>query len=314
MTISISSGVGSLSTDEVRLSRIMDQLSNEDQGYNDLRVDLDAVLRKKGGRWYPFIPRFFIRYLKRVVHQDGLNKILREAGDKQGLSFIHDALINQLGIEIELVHPENIPGEGRFIVASNHPLGGLDGMALMHAVGSRRSDIQFLANDILLELKPLAPLFAPVNKIGRNSRESIALLDTLYASDQLILIFPAGLVSRRQRGRIADLEWKKSFISKAIQHKRDVVPVYIEGRNSDFFYRLANIRKLLRIKANIEMLYLVDELFRQQNQTIRIHFGKPVSWTRFTDGQSHYDWAQQMKALVYRLAEGVDAEPQSSPE
>jgi putative hemolysin len=277
---------------------------SDDASVHALRIDVDAVFRKKGKGIYPFIPKFLIRYLERVVHQDEINDALPRLAHLEGLDFIEEVLKSELGILVDIVNPENIPGEGRFIVVSNHPLGGLDGMALMHVIGQKRRDLQFVSNDILMELKPIASLFAPVNKHGRNTREYVMLLDALYAGDQVVLVFPAGLVSRRSKGRIADLEWKKSFVAKAIQHKRDIVPVYIEGRNSDFFYNLANWRKRLGIKANIEMLYLADELFMQKNQTIRMHFGRPVSWRSFTGDLSHLQWAQQLKAHVYKLAQG----------
>lgn len=281
--------------------------SNRESGdlpADDLRVDVDAVFRKKGRAIYPFIPRFLINYIKRVIHQDEINDIVPRLSHLEGLAFIEEALAREFGITMEVVNPEYIQPEGRVIVVSNHPLGGLDGMALMHVIGKVRQDIQFIVNDILLELKPLSSLFAPVNKHGRNTREAIMLLDRLYAGEQLVIIFPAGLVSRRRKGVIADLEWKKSFISKAIQYKRDIIPVYIEGRNSDFFYNLANWRKRLAIKSNIEMLYLPDELFKQRNKTIRIHVGPPVPWQTFTPDRSQQEWAHQLRQHVYRLADG----------
>lgn len=284
----------------------MDQASQNEVGSQGLRVDVDEVFRKKGGAIYPFIPKFIINYLKRIVHQDEINATLPRLAEKKGLEFIDAVLFGELGMTVQVANPEGIPTEGRYVVVSNHPLGGLDGMAIMHVLGKNRSDLQFISNDILLELKPLSGLFAPVNKHGRNSKEAVATLDALYASDQVVLIFPAGLVSRRQKGRIEDLEWKKSFITKSIQHKRDIIPVHIEGRNSDFFYNLANWRKRLRIKSNIEMLYLADEMFKQRNNTIRLRFGKPVSYLSFTREKSHLEWAQLMKRHVYNIHNGID--------
>lgn len=272
---------------------------------DDVYVDVDKVLRQKAKKIYPLIPGFLIRYLKRVVHQEEINKAIPHYYHLNGLAFI-DAILNEyFGVEIEVVHPENIPGPGRFIVASNHPLGGLDGMALMHVIGKSRPDLKFLANDILMEIKNLECLFVAVNKHGRNSHESVRIMESLFASDELVLIFPAGLVSRRQKGSvIADLEWKKSFVTKAVQHKRDIIPVHIAGRNSGFFYNLANWRKRLGIKMNLEMLYLADEMYGQQDKKIRITFGKPVSHTVFTRSRTHYEWAQMMRQHVYGLPEG----------
>ncbi len=270
-------------------------------------IDVAKVLRSKAGKMHKFIPRALIRWLERTVHQDEINESLLKMKDLRGLDFVESALIDKFGLEIEVVHPENIPVSGRFIVAANHPLGGLDGMALMHVIGKKRGDIKFISNDILMELHNLRELFIAVNKHGRTNIDMVRNFEACMASDMLIMVFPAGLVSRRTGGRIMDLEWKKTFITKAIQHKRDVIPVYIEGRNSNFFYNLANWRKRLGIGINLEMLYLPDEMFRQQNKKLRIIFGKAIPYTAFTGDLSHRMWAKEVKRHVYALPEGCSA-------
>ena len=267
-------------------------------------VNVDKVLRSKAGKIYKFIPRAIVRWLERTVHQDEINEALKEMKDLRGLDFVEAALIDRFGLEIEVVNQENIPETGRYIVASNHPLGGLDGMALMHVIGKKRSDIKFISNDILMELHSLKELFIAVNKHGRTNIEMVKNFEACMASDMLILVFPAGLVSRRTGGRILDLEWKKTFVTKAIQHKRDVIPVYIEGRNSNFFYNLANWRKRFGIGINLEMLYLPDEMFRQQNKKLRIIFGKAIPYSAFTGELSPRQWAQEVKKHVYTLPDG----------
>ncbi len=269
-------------------------------------IDVEKVLRSKAGAAYPFIPGPLVRYLKRIVHQDEINQVLLELKDHDGLSFIESILIDKFGLDIVAENLHHLPARGRYIVASNHPLGGLDGMALMHVIGKKRQDIKFLANDILLELRNLKELFVPVDKHGRHNVEFVRALEASFASDDLILIFPAGLVSRKQGNEIRDLDWKKTFITKAIRHQRDVIPVYIEGRNSAFFYNLARWRKRLGIGFNLEMLYLPDEMFRQQEKKLRIIFGKPVPYTTFTKKYTHHEWAQKMKDHVYRLPGGAD--------
>lgn len=265
-------------------------------------VDVDEVFRKKGGRLYPLIPRFLIRYLRRTIHEDEVNEALNKYEDRMGVDFLEAILTERFTPEIEVVNPENIPLTGRYIVAANHPLGGLDGMALMYVIGKKRKDLKFIINDILMELKNLRELFVPVNKHGRNSSESVKIIEELYASDSLVMIFPAGLVSRKQgKGLIKDLDWKKSFITKAIRHKRDIIPVHIEGRNSEFFYNLARWRKRLGLKANIEMLYLPDEMFKQSDKKITITFGKPIPYTFFSKEKNHQEWAQWVKEKVYQL-------------
>lgn len=267
-------------------------------------IDIDQVFRNKGGNLYAVIPKFLIRYLKKTIHEDKINELLTRFEDRMGLDFLEGILNEYFTVDIEVVNEENIPADGRYIIASNHPLGGMDGMALMHVIGKKRPDIKFIVNDILLELKNLQQLFVPVNKLGRNSSESVRVIEALYESDDLVLIFPAGLVSRKQKGGIIkDLDWKKSFISKAIRHKRDIIPVYIEGRNSAFFYNLSRWRKRLGIRANIEMLYLPDEMFKQIDKKMTITFGKPIPYTFFTKSKTHDQWAQWVKEKVYSMSE-----------
>jgi 1-acyl-sn-glycerol-3-phosphate acyltransferase len=270
-------------------------------------IDIDSVFKNKGGKLYPIIPRFLISYLKRIVHQDQLNEALNRYEDKMGLDFIDSILTDYFTIDIEVKNEENIPLHGRYIIVSNHPLGGLDGMALMHVIGKKRKDIKFIINDILMELKNLQPLWVPVNKHGKNRTEGVQVIDKLYESDDLVLIFPAGLVSRKQKdGSIKDLEWKKSFITKAIRHKRDIIPVYIEGKNSRFFYNLSQFRKWIGLKLNLEMLYLPDEMFKQANKKMIIHFGKPIPYTFFSQEKNHHQWAQWVKEHVYTMTKEAE--------
>jgi putative hemolysin len=200
---------------------------------------------------------------------------------------------------VEVVRKENIPVKESAIFASNHPLGGLDGMAFIKAVGEVRPDVRFIVNDILRNLKNFDEIFVGVNKMGGSSRDALKTIEDVYASPTAILIFPAGLVSRKTDKGIRDLEWSKSFISKALKYNKPVVPVFIEGQNRPFFYNLAKWRKRLGIKRNIEMLYLPDEMFRQAGKTIRIYFGKPVPPSVFTSEYSEKEWAHKLKEYIY---------------
>ncbi|MBS4035795.1 MAG: 1-acyl-sn-glycerol-3-phosphate acyltransferase [Ignavibacterium sp.] len=271
--------------------------------YHDF-INIDREFRKKSGKVYPFIPKFIIRYLEKKVHQEKLNYALHVYKDKLDFDFLDVVLNDEFGLNIQVANPENIPSSGRYIIASNHPLGGLDGMALMYVIGQKRKDLKFIVNDLLTGLVNLVGLFAPINKHGKTSSEGIRMIEELYESEELVLIFPAGLVSRKQKGGIKDLEWKKSFIAKSIQHKRDIIPVHIDGQNSKFFYNLARLRKFLGIKTNIEMFLLPDEMFKQENKIINIKFGKPIPYTTFTKEYSHIEWAQIVKEHVYKMNDG----------
>jgi 1-acyl-sn-glycerol-3-phosphate acyltransferase len=270
------------------------------------QIDIKNVIRSKNPKLLKIIPGFIIKYIKRVIHEDEINIALERYKDAEGLDFV-DGILKEFGARINVINPENIPYNGRYFLASNHPLGGLDGLALMHVTGKIRKDIVFPVNDLLLYLKNLKPLFIPINKHGKNT-ENIKILEDTFASDILILYFPAGLCSRKQKGKILDLEWKNTFIKKALQHKRDIIPVHIDGRNSNFFYNLANFRKRIGIKANIEMFYLVDEMFRQFEKTINITFGKPIPYSTFDNRMKSKEWAGKVKQHVYDLTINKDAE------
>ena len=265
----------------------------------DSFLDLERVIDNKNPGLLRILPLFVLNYLKKVIHQDDLNEIARNNHDLYGLDFL-DACLKGFGVKIKYNGLENIPATGRWIVASNHPLGGLDGMALMWVMGKIRKDIVFPVNDLLMNIKNLRGLFIPINKHGSNTGNA-RLIDETFASDKAMLFFPAGLCSRKQKDGICDLEWKKSFITKARAHKRDIVPCYINGRNSDWFYNLARIRTFFGIKANIEMLYLVDEMFKQRDKEIVITFGKPISYTIFDKKKTDLSWAQILKTHVYSL-------------
>ncbi len=263
-------------------------------------VDLEKIFHDKNPRLAQLIPRFIFTLLRKVIHEDEVNEFINDNKDKHDFDWLREGL-KKFKVKIVSSGEEHVPLTGGFIIAGNHPLGGLDALALLDVISHRRKDIKFIVNDILLQLKNLSGLFIGVNKHGKNAQESLAAIDALYSSQQGVLIFPAGLVSRKQNGQIKDLEWKKSFITKAKKHKRNVIPVHIEGKNTKRFYHLANWRKRLGIKANIEMLFLVDEMFKQENQTITITFGKPIHYSTFDSSKSDIEWAQWVKEKVYRL-------------
>lgn len=265
------------------------------------QIDLKQVLKQKAPSAARKIPGFVVNYLIRTVHQDELNDILRRYHDKDGVAFMQE-LIGYFDLNLELVNAENIPAEGRYIFASNHPLGGLDGICLSAVIGGRfDGKIRYLVNDLLLYLSNLRSIFVPINKHGAQGKKNAGLIEEAYASDNQIVTFPAGLCSRKQDGKIQDTEWKKSFIQKAVEYQRDVIPVFFEGRNSNFFYRLANLRKALGIKMNYEMIYLPDEMFKSKHKTFRIHFGNPIPWQTFDNSRKPAEWAEWVKGIVYNL-------------
>ncbi len=263
-------------------------------------IDIEKVIREKNPSAAKIIPGFVLNYLKKVLHESDINDFIATNGHLRNHEFV-DACMVELGVKVQAKGLENIPLSGGCIIAANHPLGGADGLTLMKAVGERRKDIRFFVNDILLNLQNFGDLFVGVNKHGKNPKENLRLMDEIFASDECVLFFPAGLVSRRQHGIIRDLEWQKSFVAKAIKYNKPIIPAFIDGQNSSFFYNLANWRKKLGIKANIEMLYLVEEMYGQRNKTVDFVFGNAIEPDFFTKDKSHSEWAQHIKETVYKL-------------
>lgn len=263
-------------------------------------LDVEKVLFSKNPSLARVVPGFLVSYLKRIVHQNELNSFLTDYEHCRDAELIGEFL-KRLQITYKVHGEENLPSEGRFIFVSNHPLGGLDGVVFIYEVAKFFPNIKFPVNDILTNIENLSGIFLPVNKHGGQARDAAKLIEDTYASDSQILYFPAGLCSRKIKGKITDLEWHKSFISKAIQHKRDIIPAYFSGRNSNFFYNLANFRKMVGIKGNIEMLYLPDEMFRQKGKEIHLVFGKPVPWQTFDKSKTAPEWAAWVKSESYKL-------------
>ena len=264
-------------------------------------IDIDKVLREKAPKHYKYIPKFVVSYLKRIVHQEELNVFLRESKDKVGVDFLK-ACLEFLDANIVVKGEENLPTEGLYTFVSNHPLGGQDGVALGYVLGSfYKGKVKYMVNDLLMNLQGLAPLCIPINKTGKQAKDFPRMVEAGFASNDQLIMFPAGLCSRRQNGVIRDLDWKKTFIVKSVQAQRDVVPIHFEGRNSNFFYNLANVCKFLGIKINIAMLYLADEMLKNRHKTFTVTIGKPIPWQTFDKSKTPAEWAAYVKDIVYKL-------------
>lgn len=261
-------------------------------------VDVEKILKEKAYKLYRWLPGFAIGWLKRKLHEGEINAAMVKLHNDKGLDFNRKAL-EILEAKVESVNPHLIPTTGNVTIAANHPLGGLDGMALIKAVGDVRNDVHFFVNDVLKNISNYGDVFIAVNKLGAASAGSLRTMEEIFRLGGAVLIFPSGLVSRKIDGHVKDLSWKKSFITQAIDHKRMIQPAYIEGENSKFFYNFAIWRKKLGIKANIEMLFLPDEMFRANKKTIRIHFSKPFSYEILDESRSHKQWADLIYKFIY---------------
>lgn len=267
-------------------------------------VDVDKMLRSKAGDKARYVPRFVISWLKRIIHQDEINEFLSREGDKQGVPWLNDC-VEYLDMRLDIVGASNLPddGDGKcYTFVSNHPLGGADGVALGAILGNRYGGrVKYLVNDLLMNLHGLAPLCIPVNKTGAQGRRFPAMVEAGFKSNDHMIMFPAGLCSRKTDGVVKDLPWSKTFITKSVETQRDVVPIHFGGRNSDFFYNLANLFKRLGIKFNVAMLFLVDEMYKNRHKTFTVKIGKPIPWQTFDRSRTPAQWAAYVQDIVYQL-------------
>lgn len=270
-----------------------------------MTIDINKILEQKMGSKARLVPGFAVNWLKKILHQDEVNEFLDSVADLQGTEWLEEC-IKYLDMTLEIEGKENLPAadDGRlYTFVSNHPLGGEDGVALGALIGRQYNDkFRYLVNDLLMHLPGLAPLCIPINKTGKQSRSFPQMVEAGFASDNHMLMFPAGLCSRRQpSGEIRDLAWKKTFISKSVETHRDVVPIHFSGENSDRFYKIANWCKKLGLKFNVAMLFLVDEMYKNAHKTFRISVGKPIPWQTFDKSKTPTQWAQWVQDKVYEL-------------
>ena len=263
-------------------------------------INIREVFLKKNPQLAKKLPGFVYRYITRIMHIGEINELLANHGTEEGIEFAN-SMVKAFNVHQTLIGVENIPASGRFIFASNHPLGGFDALLILGNLQRLLGDAVTLVNDVLMNIPQLHQIFVPLNKHGGHPKEVIKQLHETYFSNKQILIFPSGFASRKIKGKVQDFRWKKHFIAKAIEYQRDVIPVHVSGHNSNFFYRLANFRTFFRIKWNLEMFYLADETFSHKNHNFTITFGKPIAYKHFDQSKTLDQWAAEVRDIVYRL-------------
>ncbi len=267
-------------------------------------IDIDSILQSKMGAKAKWVPRPLVWWLKRIIHQDQVNAYLWDSRDKVGTEWLEEC-VRYLQMSLKLEGMENLPdkNDGRlYTIVSNHPLGGADGVALGAIIGRHfDSRFRYLVNDLLMNLPGLAPLCIPINKTGKQSRSFPAMVKAGFESENHMLMYPAGICSRRQKdGSIRDIPWTKTFIVKSVEYQRDVVPIHFSGQNSNFFYKLANFSDRY-LPFNLAMLFLVDEMYKNVGKTFEIKIGKPIPWQTFDKSKTPQQWAQYVQDIVYSL-------------
>lgn len=267
-------------------------------------IDIKKILESKMGSKARLVPSPLVNWLKHIVHEDEVNRFLWDSRRLKGVEWLEEC-VRYLDMTLDVQGKENLPdkNDGRlYTFVSNHPLGGIDGVALGSIIGRHYDGrFRYLVNDLLMNLPGLAPVCIPINKTGNQSRNFPAMVEAGFKSDNHMLMFPAGLCSRRRGKEIRDLDWKKTFITKSVETHRDVVPIHFGGQNSDFFYSLANACKAMGIKFNIAMLFLVDEMYKNVHKTFRVSIGEPIPWQTFDKSCTPAQWAAFVREKVYQL-------------
>lgn len=272
-------------------------------------IDIARIIRESDSKVLKSLPRFVISILKKIIREKEMNRILKKYQDLEGYPFL-ERMIEEFDLKLEVTGKENLPETSRCIFAANHPFGVIDGLIITHTVAGKYGSLKAIGNDAFMFVKPLRPYIFAVNVFGTNTKERISALDELYNSDTAITHFPAGEVSRKYHGKIQDCAWQKSFVSKAVAHKRDIVPIHFMGKNSNLFYFVSGFRKLLGIKLTLELILLPHEMFNKKGKTIKVVIGKPIAYQTFDKRHTHQEWTAKVREFTYTL--GTSREKQFS--
>jgi putative hemolysin len=268
-------------------------------------IDIRKAIRSSKSKFVRLLPGFAISAIEKLIRQDYMNTSIHNNRHMEGIPFVN-GILKDWGVNVEIKGSENIPREGRFVFVANHPVGGMDALSFLSAISRFYPDVISPSNDLFNYIPNLHPVILGVNVFGTNTKETVSKLNELFESESQIMIFPAGIVSRRIKGVISDPVWQKTFVTKAVQFRRDIIPVHISGRNSNLFYTVDRVRKFLGIKLSVEIILLPREMHKQNNSTVTLTIGKPVAWQTLTSEKSQGEWAQTIKAGVYELAESSE--------
>ncbi len=263
-------------------------------------LDLAKAIRESDSKLLRRLPKFIINFLRKVVHEDDINNLLIKLDGLEGVDF-HNAVLKEFNIKIEIEGEENIPENGRSFFFANHPYGVADGLILTKIILDKFGNFKGIGNEAFKYVPALKPYIAVVNAYGTTGKEYILALEEVFASDIPVTHFPAGEVSRKYKGKIQDREWRKSLVSRAVAHKRNLVPFYFHGHNSKLFHGISNLRRFFGMKTNIELALLPHEFFNKRNKTIKLTVGKPISYEVFDKKHNHQEWTDKVREFVYSL-------------
>jgi hypothetical protein len=248
-------------------------------------------------------PKLVIRLLRHFICEGQINKLFADAPGKKNMEFI-DSCMRSMQVSCQVVGMENLPSDGsKLIFASNHPQGGIEAICIAHILGNRyNGKLKFYANELLCVLEPLKEMFLPINRNRLQSKQNVKFINEFYQSDCHLITFPAGVTSFKKRGKIIDHPWRKGFLKAAVQHHRNVVPIYFEARNSTLFYIIENLRKSIRFPINFEVCLFAKEFFKQRGKSFTLYIGKPIGWENFDESKPLEEWVEVVRKEAYGLS------------
>ncbi|MGD9493358.1 MAG: 1-acyl-sn-glycerol-3-phosphate acyltransferase [Bacteroidales bacterium] len=257
-------------------------------------IDIRKQILNSNSKLLKNMPDPVLSLLERIVRQDEMNFMLSKYSQNSGVDFLSN-ILTEMDIRIDVQGIENLPDHSKCFFVANHPFGIADGLVLTNIVAQKYGELKAIGNDVFMLIPQMRPIIAAVSVFGKNSREYYVELEKVYKSDIAITHFPAGLVSRISKFKVAESTWKKSFITKSVECQRDIVPIHFVGRNSILFYSVFKFRKALGINATLELALLPHEFFNKRNRTIKVVIGRPISYKTFNNNKSNEEWAQWVK-------------------
>ncbi|WP_293267169.1 lysophospholipid acyltransferase family protein [Neptunomonas sp.] len=243
--------------------------------------------------------RSAIYCLRRLIHEDEINSFLTKNTEARGFEFV-DKVLDYFDFSYSLSHVDrmNIPSSGRVVIIANHPLGALDGLALLKLIGEVRRDVRIVANDVLSHFEQLSSLFLPVDNLGNGTKKKdIERIIHSLQNEEAVIVFPAGEVSRAGMTGIKDGKWNSGFLRFARKANAPVLPVYLGGKNSPLFYGVSYIHK------SLSSLLLAREMFNKQSTIIPIRIGQAIPYSHIDAVPiSTTEKSKLVRKHLYRIA------------
>jgi len=263
-------------------------------------VDIKSVLKKSKSKIFRYLPNFIINWIRKIIREDEMNIKHAKNKELEGMDYVEAVLLKEFDIKVNIIGEENVDKNKKYVYIANHPLGAIDALSFLLLVNKIHGNVISPSNQLFEYIPNLHSLIVGINVFGQNSKEKAKQVNKAFESDAQIMIFPAGEVSRKINNKIIDPKWQKTFVTKAVQYNRDIVPVHISGKNSKKFYRIARLRKFLKIKIYLETILLPQEMFKQIGSEVTLTIGKPINHEDIkSSNKSHYEWTKKIKKYVY---------------